>query len=153
MRWQQMFSMHTCLRWDFASFQLTLRAGVADGCAPGLQTGACGLGLEDGSVSQTCSQHRLCAPGLWLQSCACGTGLADGGVTHALLDVAFSLSHSISISFLLARFLSLTHAPSFSLSFSLSLFLSLSLSLSLSHTHTSMLGAIILIPLMPSDSD
>jgi len=24
MRWQQIFSMHTCIRWDFASFQLTL---------------------------------------------------------------------------------------------------------------------------------
>jgi len=75
--------------------------------------------------------------------CACGTGLTDGCVTHALLDVAFSLSHSISISFSLARFLSLSHARSFS---------SLSLSLSLPHTHTNMLGAIILI-LMPSDSD
>ena len=73
--------------------------------------------------------------------CACGTGLADGGVTYALLDVAFSLTHSISI-ISLARFLSLSHARSFSLS----------LSLSLSHTHTNMLGAIILM-LMPSDSD
>ena len=66
-------------------------------------------------------------PGLGLQTCACGTGLADGGVTPALLDLAFSLSRSISISFLLARFLSLSHARSFSLS--------LSLSLSLSYTH------------------
>jgi len=24
MHWQQMFSMHTCIRWDFVSFQLTL---------------------------------------------------------------------------------------------------------------------------------
>jgi len=134
--------MHTCIRWDFASFQLTLRAGVADGYAPGLQTGACGTGLVDGSVSQTCSRHRLCAPGLGLQTCACGTGLEVGGVTHALLDVAFSLSHSISISFLLARFLSLSHARSFSLS----------LSLIHTQTYTNMLGAIILI-LMPSDSD
>jgi len=93
-------------------------------CAPGLKTGACGLGLADGRVSHTCARHRLCAPGL--QTCACGTGLADGGVTHALLDMAFFLSHSISISFSLARFLSLSHARSFSLS--------LSLSLSLIHT-------------------
>ena len=81
-------------------------------------------------------------PGLGLQTCACGTGLADGGVTHVLLDVAFSLSHSISISFSLAYFLSLSYARSFSPS----------LSLSLSHTHTNMLGAIIFM-LMPSDSD
>jgi len=133
----------------FLQLNLGLRVRVVPGfqscvrhqaCAPGLQTGACGTGLVDRSVSQTCARHRLCVPGL--QTCACGTGLADGGVTHALLDVAFSVSHSISISFSHARFLSLSHARSFSLS----------LSLCLSHTHTNMLGAIILI-LMPSDSD
>ena len=106
-------------------------------CAPGLQTGTCCTGLVDGSVSQTCSRHRLCAPGL--QTCACGTGLADRRLTHALLDVAFSLmTGSRFRSCSLAFFLSRTLAPS--------------LSLSLSHTHTNMLGAIILI-LMPSDSD
>jgi len=79
------------------------------------------MGLVDGSVSQTCAKHRLCAPGL--QTCVCGTGLADGGVTHALLDVAFSLA--LDLDFVLAR----------SLSFSLARSLLLSLSLSLSYTH------------------
>ena len=77
-----------------------------------------------------------------MQTCAYGTGLADGGVTHALLDVAFSLA--LDLDFVLARSLSSSLARS--------LLLSLSLSLSLSHTHTNMLGAIILI-LVPSDSD
>ena len=112
-----------------------VRAGVADGC---VQHGA-------GRRKEAYHRHardKGCARRGCRRVRACGTGLADGGVTHALLDVAISLSHSLSILFSLARFLSLSHARSFSLS----------LSLSLSHTHTNMLGAIILI-LMPSDSD
>jgi len=124
----------------FACACVTGVSVVHQACAPGLQTGASSTGLVDARVSHTCARHRLCAPGL--QTCACGTGLADGGVKYALLDVAFSLSHSISISFSLARFPSLSYARSFSLSFSLSL----------SHTHSNMLGAIILM-LMPSDSN
>jgi len=58
-------------------------------------------------------------------------GLTDGGVTHALPDVNSSLSHSISISFSLARFLSLSLARFLSLSLA-----RFSLSLSLIHTQT-----------------
>ena len=104
MRCPQMFSMHTCIRWDFDSFQLTLRAGVAYGCAPGLQTGACGSGRVWGcrrvraalglQTMHTCLRWDFasfqltlragvadgCAPGL--QTGVCGTGLVDGSVSQ-----------------------------------------------------------------------
>jgi len=62
MRWQQVFSMHTCIRWEFASFQLTLPLSLSSSIS-------CVLCWVLALITDASAHFDYC------EQCACSRGL------------------------------------------------------------------------------